>query len=314
MSKELKIGLIATFLIALLIWGINFLKGKNILRNTNHYYAVYNEIGGLEEASPVYLNGYEVGMVEDIRMIGTNMNRLLVKFTLRKDLKVPRQSKSIIYNADLMGTKAIKLDFTNARQYYAPGDTIPSGLEAGITEQIYTEIQPIKSRAEKVMAALDSVLMVFDQMTRTHMRQSISNLNATSNNLRSSSQSLHRLLAKNNQKITTIIENTESVTTNLKNSNQDISNSLKNLSSISDSLHKANLSQTIRHLENTLAATDSLITGIQAGKGSLGRMAKDDSLYHNLNQTAANLNALIKDMKEHPGRYINISVFGKNNK
>jgi len=164
------------------------------------------------------------------------------------------------------------------------------------------------------MAALDSVLMVFDQMTRTHVRQSISNLNATSNNLRSSSQSLHQLLAKNNQKITTIIENTESVTTNLKNSNQEISNSLKNLSSISDSLHKANLSQTIRHLENTLAATDSLITGIQAGKGSLGRMAKDDSLYHNLNQTAANLNALIKDMKEHPGRYINISVFGKNNK
>src|SRR6056297_3259710 len=116
MSKELKIGLIATFLIALLIWGINFLKGKNILAEKNHFYAVYNEIGGLEEASPVYLNGYEVGMVEDIRLTGKNMRDLVIQFTIRKDLKVPKESKCIIFNADLMGTKAMKLKFTGSNQ------------------------------------------------------------------------------------------------------------------------------------------------------------------------------------------------------
>lgn len=312
MSKELKIGLIATFLIALLIWGINFLKGKNILKDTQHFYALYQEIGGLEEASPVYLNGYEVGLVESIRLTGHNMNQLLVRFTLRKNLKIPRNSKCIIFNADLMGTKAIKLKFTDQHKYYEPGDTIPSDLEASVTEQIYTEIQPIKSRAENVLSALDSVMMVFDQATRKNIRQSVNDLNATSDNLRSSSESLHQMLAENNQKIREIIDNTASVTNNLKNNNEEISNTMQNLSSISDSLKKANLTQTIQHLESTLSSTDSLMAGIRSGKGSLGKMATDDSLYIHLNQTTHNLNALLKDMKQNPGRYINISVFGKN--
>jgi len=311
MSKEFKIGIIATFLIALLIWGINFLKGKNILKDTNHYHAVYQEIGGLEEAAPVYLNGYEVGLVETIRLTEPN-NHLLVKFTLNKDLKVPRRSKSVIYNADLMGTKAIKLVFTDARQYYASGDTLPTSLEASVTEQIYTEIQPIRNRAEKVMAALDSVLSVFDPITRSNIQQSISALSSTSTHLKNSSQTLQQMMSENNKKIGKIIENTQSVTTNLQENNQEINNTLKNLSSISDSLQNARLGSTIRHLENTLSATDSLMQGIQSGKGSLGRLAKEDSLYLNLNQTTRNLNALLKDMKEHPGRYIHISVFGKN--
>lgn len=311
MSKELKIGLIASFLIALLIWGINFLKGKNILKDTNHFYAVYQEIGGLEEAAPVYLNGYEVGLVEKIRLTEPH-NHLLVKFTLNKNLKVPRQSKSVIYNADLMGTKAIKLMFSESGQYYASGDTLPTGLEASVTEQIYTEIQPIKNRAEKVMATLDSVLSVFDPMTRSNIQQSISALSATSTHLQNSSQTLHQMMSENNQKISRIIDNTQSVTDNLQENNHQISNTLSNLSAISDSLRNARLATTIRHLENTLSATDSLMQGIQSGKGSLGRLAKEDSLYLNLNQTTRNLNALIKDMKEHPGRYIHISVFGKN--
>jgi phospholipid/cholesterol/gamma-HCH transport system substrate-binding protein len=120
------------------------------------------------------------------------------------------------------------------------------------------------------------------------------------------------MMSENNRKISQIIDNTQSVTSNLQENNHQITNTLNNLSAISDSLRKARLGTTIRHLENTLSATDSLMQGIQSGKGSLGRLAQEDSLYHNLNQTTRNLNALIKDMKEHPGRYIHISVFGKN--
>lgn len=311
MSKELKIGLIATFLIALLIWGINFLKGKNILKDTDHYYALYNEIGGLEEASPVYLNGYEVGLVENIRLTDDPGNRLLVRFTLRKNLKIPKNSKSVIYNSDLMGTKAIKLKFTNRQQYYSNGDTLPTGLEASVTEQIYTEIQPIKSRAEKVISSLDSVLMVFDHLTRNNIRHSISNIHQTSANLRQSSQELNQMLSQNHQQISGIVNDAASVTSNLKNHNQQIANSLNNLSDISDTLKQANLNQTLGHLENTLASTDSLLMGIKRGKGTLGMMATDDSLYINLKETTKNMDALVRDMKENPGRYIHISVFGK---
>ena len=312
MSKELKIGLIATFLIALLIWGINFLKGRNILTEKNRFYAVYNEIGGLEEASPVYLNGYEVGMVEDIKLSGENMKDLLVQFNIRKDLKIPKNSRSIIYNADLMGTKAIKLKFTDASQYYEPGDTVPSALEPNITEQIYTEIQPIKSKTQTILSSLDSIIRLFDGDTRKNIQQSIVNLHTTTLNLKNTTENLNQLLAQNNQKIKKIIANTESVTTNLKNNNEAISNSFRNISSVTDSLKSANLGKTMRRLQNTLSTTDSIVKGIQKGEGSLGKLTKDDSLYIRLNQTTGSLNELIKDIEENPGKYIHISVFGKN--
>jgi phospholipid/cholesterol/gamma-HCH transport system substrate-binding protein len=312
MSKELKIGLIATFLIVLLIWGINFLKGRNILAEKNQFHAVYNEIGGLEEASPVYLNGYEVGSVKDIKLTNDNRQNLVVTFILRKNLKIPRRSKCIIYNADLMGTKAIKLDFSNSREYFNSGDTIPGGLEPSVTEQIYTDIQPIKSKTQNLLARLDSILQIFDAQTQEDLIQSISDLQSTTQNLKYTSENLNQLLGKNNEKISNILTNAESVTANLKKNNAAISNSINNLSSLSDSLKQANLNTTIRHLEGTLANTDSIIRGIQEGRGSLGKLATDDSLYIQLNQTTRNLNELIIDLRKNPGKYVNISVFGKN--
>lgn len=312
MSKELKIGLIATFLIALLIWGFNFLKGRNILTEKNHFYAVYNEIGGLEEASPIYLSGYKVGMVENIKLTGRNMNDLVVRFTIRKDLKIPKNSRCIIYNADLMGTKAIKLKFTEARQYHEPGDTLPSALEPNITEQIYTEIQPLKNKTQNLLASLDSITQLFDEDTKGNIQRGIANLHTTTTNLKNTSESLDQLMSQNNKKIEKTITNAESITTNLQNNNEAISNSLRNISSVTDSLRKANLITTLGHLENTLSSTDSILKGIQKGEGSLGQLTKDDSLYIHLNQTTHNLNTLIKDIQANPGKYIQISVFGKN--
>lgn len=312
MSKELKIGLIATILILLLIWGINFLKGKNILSQKNHFYALYNEIGGLEQASPVYLNGYEVGMVENIKLTGKNMKDLLVTFTLRKDLKIPKNSKCIIYNADLMGTKAIKLKFTDAQKYFIPGDTIPSALEPNITEQIYTEIQPIKMKAQRILSALDTILLIFNEHTRNNIRHSIDGLQATTANLENTSKSLHALLSQNNQKINRIIHHTDEFTANLAKNNESISSTFSNLSAITDTLKKAKLNQTIGQLDNALASSDSLINEIRSGQGSLGRLATDDSLYIHFNQTTNSLNKLIEDIQHNPGKYIHISVFGKN--
>ncbi|MFP4526691.1 MAG: MlaD family protein, partial [Bacteroidales bacterium] len=120
MSKELKIGLIAAFLIALLVWGINFLKGKDIFSRSSTYYALYDEIGGLEKASHVYLNGFKIGMVENLSLTGKNNKKILVRFTLSGNIKIPKNSRAIIYSDDLMGTKAMQLDFTDKETYYEP--------------------------------------------------------------------------------------------------------------------------------------------------------------------------------------------------
>ncbi|MFW6095005.1 MAG: MlaD family protein [Bacteroidota bacterium] len=312
MSKELKIGLIAAFLIALLVWGINFLKGKDIFSRSSTYYALYDEIGGLEKASHVYMNGFKIGMVENLSLTGKNNKKILVRFTLSGNIKIPKNSRAIIYSDDLMGTKAMQLDFTDKETYYEPGDTIPSHYKQDLAKQLEQEIQPIKTKTENLITTIDSVLSIFDNQTRKDIRHSVHNINSTSNSLKSSSEKFEHLMNDNNDNISSIIRNSDSLVTSLSKNKESINNTLNNFSSISDSLEDANLGNTIKHLEHTLASTDSILAYIQEGKGSAGKLMKNDSLYNNLNETSSSLNKLLEDIKENPKRYINISVFGKN--
>ncbi|MFO8236490.1 MAG: MlaD family protein [Bacteroidales bacterium] len=312
MSKEIKIGLIAAFLIALLIWGINFLKGKDIFSKSTTYLAIYDEIGGLEKASHVYLNGFKIGMVENLRLTGKNKKKILVRFTLEGDIKIPKNSRAMIYSDDLMGTKAIRMNFTDENQYYEPGDTIPSHYKKDITEEIRQELKPIKTKTENLITTMDSILSIFDAQNRQDLQKSIGNIQTTSNRLKSSSEKIDKLLKDNRGKVNNIVDNTDSLVLTLSKNKENINRTLNNLSSISDSLQNTNLNRTITHLEQTLASTDTILTHIKDGKGSAGKLIKDDSLYNNLNKTSTSLNELLEDIKENPQRYIKISVFGKN--
>jgi phospholipid/cholesterol/gamma-HCH transport system substrate-binding protein len=313
MSKELKIGLIGAFLIALLVWGINFLKGKDIFASRDQYYAVYNNIAGLESSAPVLLNGYKIGMVENIKLTGINNKNITVQFFIRGDVKIPYNSKVLIYSSDLMGTKALKLDFTDKRKYYQPGDTLPSVLQKDLTERLYEEVQPIKDRAETLIASLDSIIQIFNENTRTSIQNSLHNFDTTSKHLKHSSARLDHILSSNTKNINNTLKNLDSITTSLNNNKQHITNTFSNISEITDSLKRSNIKTTLAHLEQTLASADSIMQNIKRGEGSAGLLIKNDSLYHNLNQTTKDLDLLIKDIKENPKRYINVSVFGKKN-
>lgn len=312
MSKELKIGLIGIFLIALLIYGINFLKGKDVFSSNDYYYAVYENIAGLETSSPVYLSGYQIGMVDNISLTGKNKRKITVEFFIRDDIKIPYNSKVIIYSTDLMGTKAIKLDITGKKKYHQPGDTIPSILQKDLTERLYAEVKPIKKNAETLMKSLDSIISIFDENTRNSVQKSLNNLDTTSKHLKNSSVKLDHLLTSNISEIEQTLKNLESITSNLEQNKQNITNTFSNISSITDSLKRSNIMATLSHLEQTLSSTDSIINKIEKGEGSAGLLINNDSLYNNLNKTTKDLNILIKDIKENPKRYINVSVFGKN--
>lgn len=310
MIKELKIGLIATFLIALLVWGVNFLKGKNIFSQTNHYYAIYDGIGGLEKASPIYLNGLDVGIIESIKLYGDNNRDIIVYFSIRKDIKIPKASEVVIFSSDFLGTKAIRLDFTNKKQYYQSGDTLPSSIEVDLTEQIYSEIKPIKEKSERMIETIDSLTVMLKNATQNNISKSLTNLKDITENLKKSSSTLDNLLTSEKDNLKSVITNTKDISENLKNNNENISNTLSNMSSITDSLRQANLQKTLNKLENTLTKTDSILYRINRGEGSLGLLVNNDSLYNNLNTTSRDLDLLINDLKENPGRYINISIFG----
>ena len=312
MSKELKIGIISISLIALLIWGINFLKGKDLFSSSEYYYAVYDDIAGLESSSPVLLNGYQVGMVEKINLTGINKQDITVRFFIRNDIKIPYNSKVLIYSSDLLGSKALKLDITDTQKYYQPGDTIPSKLQKSMTEQLYSEVEPIKEKAESLITAMDSIISIFDENTRRSIQHSLRNFETTSEHAKNSSANLDHMLASNTKKINSTLKNLEAITSNLEANKNNINSTFSNIATITDSLKQSNLKGTLTHLEQTLASTDSILYQIKQGKGSAGLLVNNDSLYNNINQTTKSMNSLIQDIEENPKRYINVSVFGKN--
>ena len=304
--REAVIGFIMLLIIATLIWGISFLKGKNILTKNKEYYAIFQRIDGLEKASPVYLNGFRVGLVENIYFHPDKSGRLVIHLSVQNSINIPKGSELVLYNHDFLGTKALRLDYGQSSQLEVPGDTLSSHFEAGITDQLAEQLMPVKEKAERLMVSMDTMIHVINQ--------SDDHIQATLQNLSSGSEEFKHLMTNQRHRLGNIIENAESISNNLAQNNEKISTILTNFSAVSDSLSNANVGQTIRNATRALSEFQSILTKVEKGEGSLGQLVHNDSLYKNMENAARDLDSLLIDMKEHPGRYIHFSVFGKKNK
>lgn len=307
LKKETKIGLIAVAILAFFIWGYNFLKGKNILSTNDSFYAVYKNIDGLEEASPVYISGYKVGVVETIKLHNTKKDKIVVKFSVEEDIQLPINTQAIIYPATLIAGKAIKLNLSNSTEFYSRNDTIIGILEQDLVSSLSQELMPVKNKIENLVVSIDSVLAIFDHKRREDLKSSLDNLNKITTDVST-------LVDSDNSKLTHILNNVESITNNLKNNNEQLTTILTNFSEISDSVNKADIKTTITNANITLAEFSEISQKINNGEGTVGMLIHNDSLYMNLNNLAADLDSLVIDLNENPGRYVHFSLFGEKDK
>jgi len=303
-SREMKIGFVAIITIAILIWVWNFLKGVNILKSTESYYAVYSDVKGLIESGVVVLNGYKVGNVGSIQFNKDNVDRIVVEINLEQKIRLPRNTVLLIRNSSIVsGIKELKIVLGEGPGFHEPGDTLIAATERELSELI----GPIKEKAENVLGQLDSTLAavndVLDVSTRNHLKSTLASLDRSAGELSASLQS--------GGELHTSFNNLASITGNLKNSNEDLSQTLQNFSSISDSLEKADIKAVVDKADLTFAKLDMTLAKINEGEGTVGKLVGDDSLYTNLNSALFSLDSLLIDVKGHPKRYVHFSLFGK---
>jgi len=306
-QKETKIGIAVVITLAFFIWGFSFLKGKNLLSSNYHYYAIYEHIDGLSEANPVHLSGYKVGVVESIKFHEENRSKIVVRFSVSKNVKIPKNSTAVIYPETLIAGKAIKLLFTDKKDIYESEDTIPGVLEKNIMTSITEELLPVKNKIENLVVSMDSVLAIFDNTRRNNLKKSLDNIHHISDDLES-------LVDSEKVRLKNILSNVESISGNLKNNNEQITTILENFSNISDSLSQANIKSTLLNANQTLAEFSEISAKINQGEGTIGMLINNDSLYVNLNNLATDLDSLVIDLNENPNRYVHFSLFGKKNK
>ena len=308
MNKEIRTGIIAIFTIVVLIYGINYLKGLNILDKNRIFHAKYDNIDGLLKGSVISLNGFNVGIVSNISL--QSDNSLLVSVKINEDFDVPANSILKISNQDLMGTKGISVILGNSDLLAKNNDTLIAEIENSLQDEVNKQILPLKNKAEGLISSVDSLMVIFTSVLNTDARKNLAssfkNLDETFVLMSESMKELNKLVVTNEKNISNSIKNFESITGNISDNNESIENILKKMSSISDSVSSKDIGDIIKNLNN-------ITNKISAGQGNLGLLNSDDQLYRNIEKTTNDISILVEEIKKDPKKYFNFSVLGNRN-
>lgn len=296
-TREVKTAILVISGLLLIIYLFNYLKGENLLDSSRVFYTVYDNVEGLAPSAPVTISGNIVGKVQEITFTNDGSGDLKVKLMVDSDFTFSKNSKAELYEAGLIGGKAIAIipafdEAANATD----GDFLEGTIKAGLSELVNQKLTPLQGKIENAMVSADDLLKnineVLDDETKASLRNSISELNTTITSFKNTSNSINNLISQNKDKLDSTISNFESAS--------------KSMASITDEVAKANLSETIQELQSTVNNFNTLLTAMENGEGSMGKLMKDEALYNNIEGATKELEELLRDIKLHPKRYFRI--------
>jgi phospholipid/cholesterol/gamma-HCH transport system substrate-binding protein len=309
-SNETKVGLLTIVALTFLILGFNFLKGNSVFQRSKKIYAVFDEVGSLEKSNDVKIKGNAIGKVYDKKFTDKNASGIVVTVNITTNVNIPSNSVAFI-SSPLTGTPYINIQLGDASTYLKNGDTIETKLTNGLLGDLTSQVSPT---LEKARTAIDSLTLVLGSVNRLFNPSTKNNIQGIINNLLVSSASLEKLLNTETGMLAKTITNLNDVTGNLKNNDDTINNILRNVDAATQHLANLNLKQTMDSVQATVNQLSAVIYKINHNNGTLGLLMNDPKLYENLKNTSLGLEILIDDIKAHPKRYVNFSIFSKKDK
>ena len=297
MSKEIKIAFVAIVGIMVMYFGINFLKGKNLFSSNNYYYITFDNIQGLGASSPIYANGYKVGTVEAVDFDYNQSGPIKVKVDIIKDLRIPKGSTAEIAK-DLMGNLQVDLALAkNNGGYIEPGGIIPGAVNVGVMDKVSAMVPAI----EKMLPKLDSILGSLNAlMADPALAASLHNIQTVTSNLTVSTRELNTLMTGLNKDVPGLVNRANGV--------------LDNTGKLTSNLAALDVQGTLDKVNATLENAQAFTAKLNSNEGTLGKLMNDPGLYNNLNSTMRDADSLLVNLKQHPGRYVHFSLFGKKDK
>lgn len=312
-SKELKAGVITLLAIVGFVVLFQFMKGKSLFTTDNIFYAKYDNVEGLAQSAAVSINGLKVGQVDKIIPLTSKDGKInfVVKITVDNKFEFSKNSSLEIFEPGLMSGKEMRVNLLYGGPTAKDGDTLKGAFKLGTLGSLSSQVGPVKDQLQVVLHRVDSLMtnanMLVDAQNRAEIKALLSNLNKTVGALQTTAGSVNNLVGHNDPKLQKVLDDA-SLTM------QSGKVTLDKYGNLAESIDTKKLNATIASLDATVGKLNQVIGGIDNGQGSLGKLMKDEQLYNNLNSASSNLNSLIEDMKANPKRYINFSVFGKNNK
>lgn len=293
-TKEMMIGACVLIALAILFFGIEYLKGVSIFRPSNYYYAVYTDVKGLEVSAPVMVNGYKIGQVDNVELMYDRPGNVLVSMSLDKKFRIPVNSKALI-ESSLLGTASVKIEMARGSEFYTPGDTVPAGIASGMMDQVSEQLLPGVSG---MMPKLDSIFTNINNLTGNEaLLQSFKNIEELTATLNSTAKALNatvRTLSSTVGSVNGVISSVDSLVADLNRVTSEIAN--------------APIDSTLSNF-NRISADLAAITGqLQDPNSTVGALLNDSGLYDNLTKASQSLDSLLVDIRKNPKRYISIKL------
>lgn len=302
-SREAKVGLFGICMLFVLYWGINFLKGVEVLSARNTFYAEYPKSDNIEVSSPVLLRGIKIGTVTDISLSEDNTTVILT-MTVDGKYSLPNDSRAVITNKSMLGGKAVAIELGKSSEYLNDKQYIVGEIDNNMQEQIDVVKDKLMHTVAELTSTLEGINAILNDTTVSNINQTIANVSAMTDAARIT-------IDHSSKNIESIVSDLSAVTSSFKEETPAILGSMRNLT---DSLDAAAIAATLRSAQSTMEELDQTIAAINSRQGTIGKLIYDPAMYDNLNGAADSLKALFGNIKEQPGRYVHFSVFGKKDK
>jgi len=304
-KKEFKVGLLVISASVILYFGIDFLKGSDVFNPANKYFVYYSDVDGLTASNPVMINGFQIGLVKRIKIFQGALKPVLVELEINKNIVLGDSAKVILSNNGLLGGKMIVLDPGKVGSPLK-SDTLIGISAQGFTSMLEDKAQPMVNQVTHLVATIDKLVNSF--------QPTVGKLNETLESVSKLSNTSESLIGNSKSDINKITENISTLTISLLSTQKQLDGLMQKMNKLGDTLNKADLAGTVNSLHQTTEQLAKTMIALNEGKGTMGKLMKNDSLYKNLNASSASLNALLIDFKANPKRYVHFSVFGRKDK
>lgn len=292
--KETVIGACVLIALAILFFGIEYLKGVSIFKPSNYYYVVYENVNGLQVSAPVTVNGFKIGQVDNVELMYDNPGHVLVEISLDKKFQIPVNSKALI-SSDLLGTASIIIDMSKDTAYYAPGDTIPGSKSSGMMDKVTDQLLP---GVTDILPKVDSILTNVNELTgNPALGSTLKNVEELTSALNSMTKSLNASA----KAVPEVIGGVNSVVAS-------VDSLVADLNALSSKLATAPIDSTVANFNKISEDIAALTSRLKDPDSTLGNLLNDSGLYDNLNNAAQSIDSLLIDIRKNPKRYINIKL------
>lgn len=309
-SNETKVGVLTISALTILILGFNFLKGKDLFKKSKKIYAVFNDLGSLSKSNEVKINGYVIGNVYGLDVKDKDMSGIVATISLSQEVNIPKDSKALI-STPLVGASYIVIEKGSSKDFLMPGDTLKTRVDVGILDDVKAQLTPTLTKVRNTLDTLNIVMgnvnKVLSSGNQDAISQTLSNLNKASSNL-------NGLLDNQTGALSKTLNNAQEITESLKKNTDDINATIGNAKKASEKFAALDIQTTIDELKGTIGQFKTLLTKMDSKDGTLGALINDKKLYTNLSNAVLSMEILLDDLRTHPKRYVNLSIFGRKDK